>query len=782
MLTAIGIKLTLDGVSQVESGIKRVVGGVGSLKGALGALVPSLSVGAMLAFLKQAADGIDALNDVADGVGTSVENISALERVARNTGTTLDTVSATLLRFNKVLADAKPESTYSKILEGIGLSVVELRNTDPAEALLITAKALSQYADDGNKARIVQELFGKSVKEVAPFLKDLADSGELVATVTRRDAEQAELFNKQLAQLSNNATLAGRSIAADLLPTINSLAEYMAVASRNGLGLLDSMAFFLRIRSGISGMDVGSLDKDIADVSSNLDRLRQKKAANIGDPEYAGNIEKNIQDEARKLSVLTELRRNAYKKLDEAYAPDSAKLASLQARRRMPVIPLDDPKSKSNDAQARRLAQAELAADLAEFKRQLDGETDVVKRAEEMLQAQRQAGLLSDGEYYRTKIALVQQLAAAQVEALQQERERVASEKVSGAERITQQTKLKDLQAQINKVQGDAANQVKVLGTEQEAALRKAAAAFAEAQSAAEQYLTTLQRQYGRELAGVGRGDKARREMAELNQIDDRYESQRQGLAGERRRGEITEEDYSRQLALIDNYNAMALDAYRQHYADLDAAQGNWLNGANDAFANYRDSAADVAGLTKDLFTNSFQGLEDGLVSFVTTGKFSFADLANSIVADITRIIIKQQISNALGLAGGAGGSGLLGLVGSGVGALFGTSGQVAVASAMPGNAMDHLMGLTGGFGTMSFDGGGYTGNGPRVGGIDGKGGFWALMHPQETVVDHTKGQSAAKPVTVVINQSISGPVSRQTENQIAAAAQRGLMRGTRNL
>jgi tape measure domain-containing protein len=39
----------------------------------------------------------------------------------------------------------------------------------------------------------------------------------------------------------------------------------------------------------------------------------------------------------------------------------------------------------------------------------------------------------------------------------------------------------------------------------------------------------------------------------------------------------------------------------------------------------------------------------------------------------------------------------------------------------------------------LSFDGGGYTGNGPRSGGLDGKGGFLAMMHPQETVIDHTK-------------------------------------------
>ena len=42
-----------------------------------------------------------------------------------------------------------------------------------------------------------------------------------------------------------------------------------------------------------------------------------------------------------------------------------------------------------------------------------------------------------------------------------------------------------------------------------------------------------------------------------------------------------------------------------------------------------------------------------------------------------------------------------------------------------------------------SYDGGGYTGDGARSGGLDGQGGFLAMMHPQETVIDHTRGGSA---------------------------------------
>jgi len=54
----------------------------------------------------------------------------------------------------------------------------------------------------------------------------------------------------------------------------------------------------------------------------------------------------------------------------------------------------------------------------------------------------------------------------------------------------------------------------------------------------------------------------------------------------------------------------------------------------------------------------------------------------------------------------------------------------------------------------FSFDGGGYTGAGARSGGIDGRGGFMAMLHPNETVLDHTRGQGAGG--GTVIQQTIS--------------------------
>lgn len=65
-----------------------------------------------------------------------------------------------------------------------------------------------------------------------------------------------------------------------------------------------------------------------------------------------------------------------------------------------------------------------------------------------------------------------------------------------------------------------------------------------------------------------------------------------------------------------------------------------------------------------------------------------------------------------------------------------------------------------------SADGGGFTGNGARSGGIDGKGGFLAMLHPNETVLDHTKGQGQG--ITIVNNIQTSG--DGDVDQKIAAA------------
>jgi TP901 family phage tail tape measure protein len=69
---------------------------------------------------------------------------------------------------------------------------------------------------------------------------------------------------------------------------------------------------------------------------------------------------------------------------------------------------------------------------------------------------------------------------------------------------------------------------------------------------------------------------------------------------------------------------------------------------------------------------------------------------------------------------------------------------SAAVANGTFVSGYDHYQ-QYGNFEGRSYAGGGYTGKGSRTGGLDGQGGFMAMMHPQETVIDHTRGSANAK-------------------------------------
>ena len=78
---------------------------------------------------------------------------------------------------------------------------------------------------------------------------------------------------------------------------------------------------------------------------------------------------------------------------------------------------------------------------------------------------------------------------------------------------------------------------------------------------------------------------------------------------------------------------------------------------------------------------------------------------------------------------------------------------------------------------SASFEGGGFTGMGARSGGIDGRGGFLATLHPNESVIDHTKGQGAG--ITVINNVDARGSgadVDQKIKTAMAQTSQQTIM------
>lgn len=195
--------------------------------------VTTAAGGAVLA-LKRITDGIEDLKDFGEAFGTTVENASALEDVIRRNGGSVQDLNGIMQRFNATLNEADPSKGAGAVLKALNLDIEQLKRLDPAEALKETAQAFSRVADDGEKARRIQEVFGKNSKEAAGFLRDLAEQGRLVATVTTEQADAAEKFNRQLDALDKSATDAARALAGPMVSAMNELIDRFKEGERRG--------------------------------------------------------------------------------------------------------------------------------------------------------------------------------------------------------------------------------------------------------------------------------------------------------------------------------------------------------------------------------------------------------------------------------------------------------------------------------------------------------------------------------------------------------------------
>lgn len=254
------------------------------------AMAAGLSFGGMVAWVQQINDGVDALNDIKDATGASIENISALEDVGRRTGASFETVGSILVKFNDVLSKATPKSDIALALKAIGLEADNLKKMDPAEALRVTAVALSGYADNADKARLIQDLFGKSVKEAAPFLTDLAEQTKLVATRTTEQAEAAEKFNKRIFDLKTTSNDLSRDLVDKMLPGLTQIVGEMGRGAKEGGALLAvwrGLREFGKIAFGTDAL--GQVQSRANEASAEIKRLSNMMIAPLAvlerDPE-----------------------------------------------------------------------------------------------------------------------------------------------------------------------------------------------------------------------------------------------------------------------------------------------------------------------------------------------------------------------------------------------------------------------------------------------------------------------------------------------------------------
>ncbi|WP_313395349.1 phage tail tape measure protein [Pseudomonas sp.] len=312
----------------------------------------------------------------------------------------------------------------------------------------------------------------------------------------------------------------------------------------------------------------------------------------------------------------------------------------------------------------KRLADARKSAtgrapevDLSSFNDQKNTMEKIVgeyRNHQKELEAAQKAGLISEESYSDQRIAMLEQQKAevtnayeGEIRALEEARGRSTT---SAQQRIQLDQKIADARAAMVKAQKDADTELSVLATNEQGRLAKQARAVQTYTDALDQQVKALQLQGLRAADGLGLGDRQRGLQDQQNGITDRMNQQRLDLAnqyGDGSRG-MSLDEYNQKLAALSKTEKDLQETTIANYDQMTVAQGDWRKGASSAFQNYLEQARDVAGQTKALFSNAFSSMEDAVVNFAMTGKFSFADFTKSILADMARIATQQAASGLL--------------------------------------------------------------------------------------------------------------------------------------
>lgn len=352
-------------------------------------------------------------------------------------------------------------------------------------------------------------------------------------------------------------------------------------------------------------------------------------------------------------------------------SPESIKKAEDAIRERYKE---KDKKGANTNAAARRLDLAEIQAVMRE-------ELAMLEQQQRALDLRRQAGLMSEADYYAQKRALIEQAGEVEKKGLQEQISRLETEKSKGADALNAKRQLSETRAKLALKEIELQNKLNAVNQDATLAAQRQEAALAALANTHSRYLEQLEKQSQRTVSTAWMGDKDRQRLSGEWAIEDRYLAESQRLQDRLLYEDMKPEQRQNaemRLQQLQVEKARELELYRQTYDQLDQMQTKWQLGAGQALQDYADQAANVAGQVGNVFTKAFQGMEDAIVNFAMTGKLSFSDMAKSIIADLIRIQARQAI---VGMAG----------------SLFGQGGPLAAAGKFFG-----------------FASGGYTGDGGK--------------------------------------------------------------------
>lgn len=218
----------------VTGAMRGLTGAAAGLSGALGTLAPLLSAAGLVGMVKNTIDAGNAMYDLSQATGVSVEALARFKKAAVTSGTSLEGVSKGLVKLNKAMLDAATGGKASvATFQALGINV---KNTDGTlksadRVMLEVANRFKEMPDGAVKTALALRLFGKSGAELIPMLNMGGDAiDKLKVKMTEAFAKRADEYSDKLAMLSGKVGALGADLTIALLPALEQITGALTVA------------------------------------------------------------------------------------------------------------------------------------------------------------------------------------------------------------------------------------------------------------------------------------------------------------------------------------------------------------------------------------------------------------------------------------------------------------------------------------------------------------------------------------------------------------------------
>ncbi|MFH1066999.1 MAG: hypothetical protein V1746_03785 [bacterium] len=159
-------------------------------------------------FLHEIAEKFDRIAKLSVQTGISTDSPQILAHNAELSGTSIDFVANAVSRLNRQLAFPEVNDKTANALHALGLSVRELQSSSPEQQLEAIARKMMEMEDAGKRTAVAVALFGKSGREIIPFLESVSNGMQKTSLVSKETIKQIEAFNDSFISIKNSAMAA----------------------------------------------------------------------------------------------------------------------------------------------------------------------------------------------------------------------------------------------------------------------------------------------------------------------------------------------------------------------------------------------------------------------------------------------------------------------------------------------------------------------------------------------------------------------------------------------